>query len=127
MYFSVSRLEELEDPFHGKRKGEPRDNNLTKRLKHKQWLQGFDVDFIQVEGRPDLDVLIVSRNDTVIHTEVVDAPTVDMEVMDSPPLRPMPYGQHRTFIEPIGLTEEEGLQDSKDMEEDLHLAQQKQQ
>lgn len=70
-----------------------------------------------IEDKPGLVVIIVSREGTVLATEVVHEPIEDMVLTDSPPLRPMPYGLHRTSIEDIRLTKEEGSAASNGMQE----------
>lgn len=84
--------------------------------KHSEWLQDFHADCIPIEGRDDLVVLIVSRNEQVTHTEVLAA-TEDTEAT-LPQLRPMPYGQYRTSIEDIRPTKKAEQPDLDDTEDD---------
>lgn len=91
---------------------EEQEFSFQKDSAYKRWLQDFHADCIPIEGRDDLVVLIVSREGTVTHTEVLAA-TQDMEATPlSPESRPWPYGQFRTSIEDIKHTGKEALQAS---------------
>jgi len=82
------------------------------KVKNEQaWRQDLYAECIPIEGRNDLVVLIVSRKDTVIHIAPVEA-IEDTDHM--PPLRPMPYGRHRTSTGDTKLTEKEELEASSD-------------
>lgn len=96
------------------------NSSADRETKKRKWQQDIHVVCIPIEERPDLDVVIVFQGERLVHTEVVHAPTEDMEPMDLPAQRPLPYGQYRTSTEVTNPTKEEVSQGSNDMQESSH-------
>lgn len=88
----------------------PPEYKAIEEYAHQEWLLGFHADCIHVPGRPDLAVLIVSREGQVTHTEVVGGHIEDMDPMPPSPLElpRMPYKRSRTYIEDTERTKQVG-------------------
>jgi len=76
---------------------------------HKEWLQDIHVDLLPINDLPLTRVLIVSREGTVMHAQVLEPTEEEDHIMDLQH-RWQPE-QHRTHTGPSDLTEKEELQD----------------
>lgn len=97
----------------------PNNQELKKRkyeeIEEKEWSQDIHADCIPIAGREDIQVVLVMRGDTVLHTAVVptfeDMDPIGVGLED---LRPMPYGRYRTSAEGLVHTEKVDTLVSKD-------------
>jgi len=109
------KKEKVEETVFLKPTGNKRKREDEEDLERNQWLQGIRADCIPIAGRTDIAIVLVTRGDTILHTDVV--PTLeDMDPigLDLPNLRPMPYGRYRTSAGASQHIGAEVLEDSKD-------------